>query len=52
MEKMANCGKSCQQFPVKCGLARLCVSQFGGKKTKRVPMVPGLLLYDAAEMGI
>jgi hypothetical protein len=50
--KMANCGESCQQFTVKCGVARLRVSQFAGKKTKRVPMVPRLLLHDAADMGI
>jgi hypothetical protein len=39
MIKMANCSESCQQFPVKGGVARLHVGQLVGKETKRSPMV-------------
>jgi hypothetical protein len=52
MAKVPNCGECCQQFPVKIGVVRLCVSQFARKESKRLPMVSRFLLHDPSHMGI
>jgi hypothetical protein len=50
--KMPNCSENCQQFTVKSGVARLCVSQLVGKKYKRSPMVSRFMLHDPSDMSI
>jgi hypothetical protein len=52
MAKRPDCSENCQQFTVKSGVARLCVSQLAAGKSKGSPMVSRFLLHDPSDISI